>query len=103
MKVFNYVKDCCREERKNLFSTFKLDRTGNNRFQLHQGRPRLLIQIFFIVIKVSEALEQIVWGVWEAPPLEIFKNSLDQYIPEVILALLIMPSGREDGLDDLFM
>lgn len=55
------------------------------------------------MIKVSEALEQIVWGVWETPPSEIFKNSSDQYIPEVILALLIMPSGRKDGLDDLFM
>jgi len=40
---------------------------------------------FFIVIKVSEALEQIAWGSWATLPLEIFKNSLDQYIPEMIL------------------
>lgn len=58
---------------------------------------------FFIVIKVSEAWEQIVWGVCETSPLEIYKNNLDQYIPEVIFALLIMPSGRKDGLDVLFM
>lgn len=54
------------------------------------------------MIKVSEAWEQIVWGVCETS-LEIHKNSLDQYIPEVIFALLIMPSGRKDGLDVLFM
>lgn len=39
-------KGCCRDKRKNLFSMFKLGGTGNNWFQLQQGRFRLLIQIF---------------------------------------------------------
>jgi len=60
MKVFSYVKACCREERKNLFSALKLDRTGNNEFQLQQGRFRLLIRNIFTPVKVSEASEQIV-------------------------------------------
>lgn len=54
-------------------------------------------RFFFLVIKVTGALEQLVQGGWEAPPLQIFKKNLDQYIPEVILAQMIMPSGRKDG------
>lgn len=33
-------------------------------------------RFFFLVIKVTGALEQLVQGGWEAPPLQIFKKKL---------------------------
>jgi len=92
--AFQYLKEACRKDGKNLFSKACCDRTRSNGFKLREGRFRLDISKKFFTVTVVKHWSWLPRKVVEAPSPEAFKARLDRALRNLFeLKMSLLTAG----------